>query len=170
MDSAREPLESDGNSPKHTITNSVKFQKGREQLGQLILKNMSITGGTDVDWLIERKGGFIILESKEFQDNHITIPLGQMIAFEKLHERLSSGGKCYFYVFANDDITNFTDPESSIWFFEMETWKNGTISQNKTKTGKYYRIKKDSMQEIPIKKFRDIMEKHWKEFENKMNK
>ena len=53
------------NTPKHTITNSEVFQKAREQLGHLILKNMDITGGTDVDWLIERKGGFIILESKE---------------------------------------------------------------------------------------------------------
>jgi len=72
--------------PKHTISDSKSFQKGREQLGQLILKNMKITGGTDVDWLIERKGGFIILESKEFHDNYITVPLGQMIAFEKLHD------------------------------------------------------------------------------------
>ena len=65
---------SDENSPKHTITNSKAFQKGREQLGQLILKNMAITGGTDVDWLVERRGGFIILECKEFHDNTITIP------------------------------------------------------------------------------------------------
>ena len=153
------------NTPKHTITRSEVFQKGREQLGQLILKNMKITGGTDVDWLIERRGGFIILESKEFRDNQISIPLGQMIAFEKLHERLRSGGKCYFYVFANDNITNFTNPESSIWYFEMEDWKNGTIPQKKTKTGKYYSIKKDSMVRIPIKDFRALMEDHWKEFE-----
>src|SRR3989344_1968799 len=64
---------------------------------------MEITGGTDVDWLIERKGGFIILESKLFREEHITIPVGQMIAFERLYERLSSSGKCYFYLFANED-------------------------------------------------------------------
>jgi len=155
----------EGNTPKHTITNSEVFQKGREQLGQLILKNMKITGGTDVDWLIERRGGFIILESKIFRDNQISIPLGQMIAFEKLHERLTSGGKCYFYVFANDDVTDFTNPKSAIWYFEMKHWKNGTISQNKTKTGKYYSIKKEMMTEIPISDFRSLMEGHWNEFE-----
>ena len=41
-------------SPKHTITNSEVFRKSKEQLGHLVLKNMDITGGTDVDWLIER--------------------------------------------------------------------------------------------------------------------
>ena len=153
------------NTPKHTITKSEVFQKGREQLGQLILKNMKITGGTDVDWLIERRGGFIILESKVFRDNQISIPLGQMIAFEKLHERLSSGGKCYFYVFANDNITDFTNPQSSIWYFEMIDWKNGKIPQKKTETGKYYSIKKNTMVEISISDFRSLMESHWKEFE-----
>ena len=152
-------------TPKHTITNSTAFQKGREQMGQLILKNMAITGGTDVDWLVERKGGFIILECKEFHDDIITIPVGQMIAFEKLHERLTSGGKCYFYVFANDQISDFTNPESSVWYFEMENWKNRTIPNNKTKTKKWYLIEKNVMTEIPIKDFRVLMEKHWKEFE-----
>ena len=95
--------DSDENSPKHTITNSESFQKGREQMGQLILKNMKITGGTDVDWVVERNGGFIILECKGFRDGHMTIPWGQMIAFERLHERLSTGGNCYFYFFANEE-------------------------------------------------------------------
>ena len=155
----------DENTPKHTITNSEAFQKGREQLGHLILKNMKATGGTDIDWLIEHRGGFIVLELKEFHDNVITIPLGQMIAFEKLHERLTSGGKCYFYVFANDDVTNFSNPESSIWYFGMEDWKCGVVPQTKSKTGKWYLIEKSSMVEIPIKDFRGLMEKHWKEFE-----
>jgi len=154
----------DENTPKHTITNSESFQKGREQLGQLILKGMNITGGTDVDWLIERRGGFIILECKVFHDDVITVPLGQMIAFEKLHERLISGGKCYFYLFANEEKTDFMNHDSSIWYFEMQDWKNGTIPHKKTKTGKYYLIKKDWMKEIPIKDFRSLMEGHWNEF------
>ena len=126
---------------------------------------MAITGGTDVDWLVERKGGFIILECKEFHDDIITIPVGQMIAFEKLHERLTSGGKCYFYVFANDQISDFTNPDSSVWYFEMENWKNKTIPNNKTKTKKWYLIEKNVMTKIPIKDFRGLMDKHWKEFE-----
>jgi len=70
------------NSPKHSMRDSSVFHKGREKLGNLILKKMAITGGTDVDWLVERKGGFIILETKEFSENIMTISLGQMIAFE----------------------------------------------------------------------------------------
>jgi len=88
--------------PKHSIRDSNAFQRGREKLGGLILRGMKTTGGTDVDWLVEHRGGFIIMEFKEFHDNHISIPLGQMIAFEKLHERLSIGGKCYFLVFAGE--------------------------------------------------------------------
>lgn len=155
----------DENTPKHTITHSEAFHKGREQLGQLILKNMNITGGTDVDWLVERKGGFIILECKEFHNDMITIPLGQMIAFEKLHERLTSNGKCYFYIFANNNITDWANPKSSIWNFEMNEWKNSSIPKNRSKTGKWYIIEKKSMAEMPIKDFRGLMEKHWKEFD-----
>ena len=86
-------------SPKHTIRYSESFLKGKEQLGNLILKNMRTTGGTDVDWLVEHRGGFIILECKEFHGDGGVFPVsrGQMIAFEKLYERLNSGGKCYFY-------------------------------------------------------------------------
>ena len=155
----------DENAPKHTISHSEAFHKGREQLGQLILKNMSITGGTDVDWLVERKGGFIILECKEFRDDIISIPLGQMIAFEKLHERLTSDGKCYFYIFASNNITDWKNPQSSIWYFEMNEWKKGSIPQKKSKTGKWYLIEKGSMKEMPIKDFRGLMESHWKEFD-----
>ena len=126
---------------------------------------MDITGGTDVDWLIERKGGFIILETKLLRDEHVTIPVGQMIAFERLYERLSTGGKCYFYLFAHEENTDFTNPESPVWYFEMSEWKKKKILQNKTKTGRYYRIKKDVMAKIPLKHFRILMEHHWKEFD-----
>jgi len=57
------------------------------------------------------------------------------------------------------------NPESSIWCFEMNEWKRGSIPQNKSKTGKWYLIEKKSMSEMPIKDFRGLMEKHWKEFD-----
>ena len=150
--------------PKHTISDSNAFQKGREQLGKIILQGMKTTGGTDVDWLIEHRGGFIILELKEFHDNVITIPVGQMIAFEKLHERLISGGKCFFLIFANDSI-DFKNPDSSVWYFDMIDWNNGNIPKNKTKTGRWYVIEREFMHKITIQGFRDIIESFWKEFE-----
>ena len=152
------------NIPKHMITHSKAFQKGKEHLGNLILKNMDITGGTDVDWLIERKGGFLILETKLMREDHVTIPLGQMIAFESLYEKLSSDGKCYFYIFANEESTDYTNPESLVWYFDMSEWKKKKIPQNKTSTGRYYRIKRDVMAKIPLKHFRILMEDHWREF------
>lgn len=150
--------------PKHTISDSKAFQKGREQLGNIILQDMKTTGGTDVDWLIEHRGGFIILELKEFNDDHVAISLGQMIAFEKLHERLNSGGKCYFLVVGSDKI-DFKNSDSPIWLFEMADWSNRSIPHNKSSNQKWYIIERKFMQEISIKDFRKKIESYWKEFE-----
>lgn len=156
---------SDEFKPKHTIRNSNAFQKGREKLGGLILKGMKTTGGTDVDWLVEHRGGFIIIESKEFHDDHISISLGQMIAFEKLHERLIANGKCYFLIFAGDDKINFDNPDSIIWYFEMKDWKEGNISHREMDKPRRYIIERSSMKEMIIKDFRTTIEGFWEEFE-----
>jgi len=150
--------------PKHTIFDSNKFQKGREQLGNIILQDMKTTGGTDVDWLIEHRGGFIVLELKQFTDNHITIPLGQMIAFEKLYEKLNSDGKCYFLVVGSDNI-DFKDPDSTIWLFEMQDWKNNGIPHQKSPSQKWYVVERKHMQEISLREFRNKIDSHWNEFE-----
>ena len=150
--------------PKHTIFDSDKFQKGREQLGNIILQDMKTTGGTDVDWLIEHRGGFIVLELKEFTDDHITIPVGQMIAFEKLHERLNSGGKCYFLVAGSDNI-DFKNPNSTIWLFDMNDWKKNGIPHVKSYNQKWYSVEKKHMQKTSLREFRNKIEFYWKEFE-----
>jgi len=157
--------------PKHTIQNSELYQKGKENLGHLILKNMQITGGTDIDWMIERNGGFIIVECKEIHDGCITIPLGQMIAFEKLHEKLSVDGKCYFYFFATEKDTDWKNSNSSIWYFRMIQWKRDDIDRTQINAGKKrFIIRKSEMTEIPIKNFRILMESHWNEFRAPKNK
>ena len=150
--------------PKHTITDSKKFQEGREKIGGLILEGMKITGGTDIDWLIEHRGGFIVLENKEFQNDLISIPLGQMIAFEQLYEKLNSDGRCHFLIIGYDDI-DFSDPKSIVWFFDMEFWKQGTVRHSKSKKYKRYFIERGSMNPMPLGDFRYLMEKYWKEFE-----
>jgi len=151
--------------PKHTISDSKKFQKGRENLGKLILEGMKTTGGTDIDWLIEHRGGFILMENKEFYLDHIPIKKGQMIAFERLHEKLNSDNKCHFLFTGFDDI-DYKNQESVIWYFEMEDWKNGKIpSEYETKYKTYYVNRKD-MKPITLKEYRLLMEKFWKEFEN----
>jgi len=152
-------------TPKHVISNSELFHKGRENVAHLILNNMQITGGTDIDWMIERNGGFIIVECKEFHDDTISIPLGQMIAYQSLHEKLSVDGKCYFYFFATEEDTDWKNPESPIWYFRMIQWKRRDIPHTKIDGGrKRYIIRKTEMTEIPIKHFRVLMESHWNEF------
>ena len=153
--------------PKHTLSDVSKFQKGRTNLGNLILDGMRITGGTDIDWLIERNGGFIVLESKEFQKDHISIPLGQMIAFESLHTKLNSDGKCHFLFFAYDEDIDFSKSRSRIWFFDMDEWKDGKIQSARHPEYQRYYIERDEMKPISLKGFRILMEEFWKEFRKK---
>jgi hypothetical protein len=114
---------------KYQIFDEEEFTRGREVLGNLIVRGMVTTGGTDIDWLIEHNGSFVILEFKGFHNDKINIPMGQMIAYEKLHEKLNQSTKCYLYFIGCDDI-DFSNPDSKIWFFEMKQWKFGGIPKN----------------------------------------
>ena len=128
--------------PKHTISDSKKFQKGRENLGKLILEGMKTTGGTDIDWLIEHRGGFILMENKEFYLDHIPIKKGQMIAFEKLNEKLLP--KCHFLFCGYDDI-DFKNPESVIYYFDMKDWNVGKVTNEFNTKFKTYYVGRKSM-------------------------
>ncbi|MGI9567052.1 MAG: hypothetical protein ACR2LL_08590 [Nitrosopumilus sp.] len=100
----------------------MEFTHGREILGNLVVHGMMTSGGTDVDWLIEHNGGFLILEFKGFHNDKINIAKGQMIAYEKLHKKLNKSAKCYLYIVGCDD-SDFSNPDSTIWIFEMNQWK-----------------------------------------------
>lgn len=156
---------------KYQIFDEVEFSRGREVLGDLIVHGMLASGGTDIDWLIEHNGGFVILEFKGFHNDKINIPKGQMIAYEKLHEKLSHATKCYLYIIGCDDI-DFSNPDASVWIFEMNQWKNNAIPKNTTDiygedTGKQNKfiVYREYMEEIKIEKLRELVDKHWKEFE-----
>ena len=156
---------------KYHIFDEAEFTRGREVLGDLIVHGMIASGGTDIDWLVEHRGGFIILEFKGFHNDKINIAKGQMIAYEKLHEKLNMATKCYLYVVGCDDI-NFSNPDSTIWIFEMNQWKSGIIPKNTTdiyeedtdKQNKFI-IYREYMNEISVEKLRDLIDSHWKEFE-----
>ena len=75
---------------KYQIFDETEFTRGREVLGEIIVHGMIASGGTDIDWLIEHKGSFIILEFKGFHNDKINIAQGQMIAYEKLYEKILS--------------------------------------------------------------------------------
>ena len=157
---------------KYQIFDEVEFTRGREVLGDLIVHGMIASGGTDIDWMIEHNGSFIILEFKGFHDDKINIAKGQMIAYEKLHEKLNMATKCYLYIIGCDDI-DFTNPDSIVHMFEMNHWKTGRISKNTTDIyGNYsnkqnkFIVYREHMNEISIDALRHLIDSHWKEFEN----
>jgi len=156
---------------KYQIFDELEFTRGREVLGDLIVHGMIASGGTDIDWLIEHKGSFIILEFKGFHNDKINIAQGQMIAYEQLHKKLNQITKCYLYVVGCDDI-DFSNPDSSIWIFEMEQWKNNIIPKTtsdiydeKSNRQNKFIVYREYMDEINIEKLRDLIDSHWKEFE-----
>ena len=159
---------------KYQIFDESEFTRGREVLGNLIVHGMIASGGTDLDWLIEHKGSFVILEFKGFHNDKINIPKGQMIAYEKLHEKLNQSTKCFLYVVGCDDI-DFSNPDSTIWIFEMTQWKSGTIpkitndvyGEDSGRQNKFI-VYREYMEEISVEKLRDIIDFHWKEFERIM--
>tara|TARA_B100000809_G_scaffold195810_1_gene195250 strand:- start:19 stop:603 length:585 start_codon:yes stop_codon:yes gene_type:complete len=156
---------------KYQIFDESEFTRGREVLGEIIVHGMMASGGTDIDWLIEHKGSFIILEFKGFHNDKINIPQGQMIAYEKLHEKLNLVTKCYLYIVGCDDI-DFSNPDSPIWIFEMSQWLNNIIPKNTTdiydqklnKQNKFV-VYREYMEEINVEKLRELIDSHWKEFE-----
>ena len=157
--------------PKYQIFDESEFTRGREVLGNLITHGMIASGGTDIDWLIEHKGSFIILEFKGFHNDKINISQGQMIAYERLHERLNQATKCYIYIIGCDDI-DFSNPDSTIWVFEMSQWKNNIIPKNttdiydeKSNRQNKFMVYREYMEEISVEKLREIIDMHWKEFE-----
>ena len=153
--------------PKHTLSDSKEFQEGREKMGGLILEQMETTGGTDLDWIIERKGGFIILEWKRLIKDRISIPLGQMITFENLYYKLNLDSKCHFLIFGSDDI-DFKNPDSKIWYFDMADWVHNKIKY-KHDMGYGYRrwlVYKQDMTETSVGEFRTVIDKYWNEFSN----
>ena len=157
--------------PKYQIFDESEFTRGREVLGNLITHGMIASGGTDIDWLIEHKGSFIILEFKGFHNDKINISQGQMIAYERLHEKLNQATKCYIYIVGCDDI-DFSNPDSTIWIFEMNQWKNNIIPKNttdiydeKSNRQNKFMVYREYMEEISVEKLREIIDMHWKEFE-----
>ena len=180
----KKPIHSEHNSQqiirkspkaKYQIFDEVEFTHGREVLGNLIVHGMIASGGTDIDWLIEHNGCFIILEFKGFHNDKINIAKGQMIAYEKLYEKLNQSTKCYLYVVGCDDI-DFSNPDSTIWVFEMSQWNSGAIPKNtsdiygeNSNTQNKFIVYREYMEEISVEKLRRMVDSHWKEFERIMH-
>ncbi len=152
--------------PKHTIFDKEKFVEERAKLGGLAIEGMKTSGGTDIDWVIEHRGGFIVIENKTFKKDWINIPLGQMITFVQVYKKLNAEGKCYFHIFGWEHGADFTNPDTQAWYFDMEDWENGKICPKRTVSYGTYGVHKREMTSILLKEYREVMDKHWTEFEN----
>ena len=159
--------------PKYKIANPELFAKSREILGNLISKRMKTSGGTDIDWLIEHNGGFIIFELKTFFDDRILISKAQMSAYMKLYENLL---KCHILFIGHDDIV-FTNLDDPVWLFEISQWRSGTVphverslthtTYNENEVAGY-RIEREFMEKIDVKILRDKIDSIWLEFEHRI--
>ena len=152
---------------KFVIGNPDAFAKSREILGNIISQDMMTSGGMDVDWLVERKGNFIILEIKTFHDDRIRIPLGQIIAYQSLHASLNKITKCYLYVIGVDE-NDFTNDNNGIWIFEMKEWSDHKIphllrnADSNARDG--FVVERSFMRQITVQALRNLLESAWKEF------
>ncbi len=160
----------DLDEPKHKIVNPAIFAKTREVLGNIISKRMKTSGGTDIDWLIEHNGGFMIFELKIFHDDRILISKAQMIAYEKLYSSLA---RCHVLFIGHDDI-DFSDLNDPVWLFEMDRWKSGAIPhvEDSLVDPSYgeneisgYRVEREFMERIDVKLLRDKIDFIWNEFD-----
>ena len=91
-----------------------------------------------------------------------------MIAYENLHEKLNQTTKCYLYVVGSDDI-DFSNPDSTVWIFEMRDWKQKIIPKNtrdiyddELKKQNKFIVYREFMEEITVEKFQKILDSHWK--------
>ena len=151
--------------PKHSLQNKEKFADERAKLGELIVNGMETSGGTDIDWVVEHRGGFIVMENKTFSNDWINLPLGQMITFEQMYKKLNADGKCHFLVFGFEDNVDFKNPESAAWYFTMDEWNSGKICPRRELRWGKFGVHKREMTKISLKEYRELMERFWKEFE-----
>jgi hypothetical protein len=152
-------------NPKHKVFDKEKFVKERAFLGGLSQEGMVTSGGTDLDWVVEHRGGFIVHEFKTFKNDWISLPIGQILTFEQMYKKLNIDEKCHFLIFAHEEEMDWRNPDSVWWYFTMDEWNSGKICPNRTVSFKKYGVHKREMTKITIKEYRDLMEKYWKEFE-----
>jgi hypothetical protein len=76
------------------------------------------------------------------------------------------------YIIGYDD-TDFSNPDSKIWIFEMNQWKIGAIPKNtsdiyedvQSKQNKFI-VYREYMEEISVEILRKVIDDHWEEFES----
>lgn len=76
--------------PKHTVFDKEKFAEERAKLGGLAQEGMQTTGGTDIDWVVEHRGGFIVMENKSQEVEEATNEKGNKVVYKDEFEKYVS--------------------------------------------------------------------------------
>jgi hypothetical protein len=102
------------------------------------------------------KAKYQIFDEVEF--THGREVLGNLI----VHGMIASGGT---------DI-DFSNPDLTIWVFEMSQWNSGAIPKNTSDIygedsgmQNKFIVYREYMEEISVEKLRGMVDSHWKEFE-----
>jgi len=148
-----------GNRPKNELRNPEIFTKSRKILGNIIVERMKTSGGSDIDWIIEHNGHFMIWEIRTFNDGYAKITKAQMNLFQTMCNQLHS---CDFLFIAHDDV-DFKDPKSPVWIFDMSKWEKSLKSQcdKESSDSSKYVFHKSMLTPIDVKILRDIIDVSW---------
>lgn len=146
------------NKPRNELRNPEIFTKIRKNLGNIVTNRMKTTGGSDIDWMIEHNGHFMIWEVRTFHDNLVSISRAQMHMFQTLCNQLTH---CDFFLIAHDDI-DFKNPKDPIWIFNMNSCqKYLKIQSDESPYDSKYIFDKSMLNEIDVKILRDIIDASW---------
>ena len=102
--------------------------------------------GTDLDLIAERRGNFVVAETKKFWDGEATIPFGQQLMLKRLNQQLENS--TLFYIAT--DSYSATNPDDHIWYITIDEMEKNP-SQNQRL------LKKEIMHKISKKKFNALV-------------
>lgn len=128
---------------------------------------MVTSGGTDIDWLIEHNGGFIIFEVKRRGKDTITIRKAQMWLYQALQKQLD---KCHIFFIAHEG-TDFKNPNDFVYVQELSKLLKDPALQERTEFDdefedeEGFRIPISFMEDMTVDELREKIDKLWKEFE-----
>ena len=98
------------------IRNPRKYVDSANFTGALMTYPNGTTALTDIDGFQERFGFCSFLETKEFYNNEIRIPLGQYAAYLQLNNQLK---RSMFYIVATDDFRRCR-PDDIIYYTTLD--------------------------------------------------
>lgn len=123
----------------NTIYNKEAFVQSALFNGSLLECPTGAMLGTDLDLIAERRGNFVIAETKRFWDGEATIPFGQQLMLKRLNQQLENSTTFYIAT----DSYNATNPDDHIWYVTVDEMEQNSNSRLLTKDIMHETTKKD---------------------------